>query len=71
MNLEKQIGNKLRKERKKAGYTSAESFAFENEIGRSQYQAYEKGDVKMRVDTLHKILKALNISLEDFFKGIK
>jgi transcriptional regulator with XRE-family HTH domain len=68
--LEKQIGDKLKKLRLKAGFSSAEAFAYQNEFSRTQYQAYEAVKVKMRIDTLHKILEALGIKLEDFFKGI-
>lgn len=68
--LEKQIGDKLKKLRLKAGFTSSEAFAYQNEFSRTQYQAYEAGKVKMRVDTLHKILEALGVKLDEFFKGI-
>lgn len=70
MTIEQKIGAKIKKLRIKAGYTSAENFAYENNISRTQYGAYERGEVKMRVDSLYKILTCFDVSLEEFFKGI-
>ena len=52
----------------KAGYTNYEYFAYENNISRPQYGKYEAG-ANIQLNTLMKILKALNVSLEEFFKG--
>jgi len=54
--------------RKKAGYTNYEYFAYENNFSRPQYGKYEAG-ANIQLNTLMKILKALNVSLEEFFKG--
>jgi transcriptional regulator with XRE-family HTH domain len=64
----KQIGERLKHYRKKAGYTNYEYFAYENNISRPQYGKYEAG-ANIQLNTLIKILKALNVSLEEFFKG--
>ncbi|MFZ4435496.1 MAG: helix-turn-helix domain-containing protein [Flavobacterium psychrophilum] len=66
----KQIGERLRYFRKKAGYTNSEYFAYEHNISRPQYGKYEAG-ANIQLNTLMKILKALNVSLEEFFSGFK
>lgn len=64
----KKIGERLKYYRKKAGYTNYEYFAYENNISRPQYGKYEAG-ANIQLTTLMKLLKALNVSLEEFFKG--
>ena len=64
----KKIGQRLKYYRKKAGYSNYEYFAYENDLSRPQYGKYEAG-ANIQLNTLMKILKALNVSLEDFFKG--
>lgn len=65
------VGKKLKKFREDKGYTSYEQFAFEHNIGRAQYGKYERGSEDMRLSSLFKVLKALNISWEEFFKDLK
>jgi len=60
------LGERLKHLRKEKGYTNYEQFAFDNEIPRAQYGRYEKGQ-DLRFSSLLKILKALDISLKDFF----
>ena len=64
----KKIGERLRYFRKRAGYTNSEYFAYEHNISRPQYGKYEAG-ANIQLNTLMKILKALNVSLEEFFSG--
>ena len=64
------IGEKARELRVKKGYTSYETFAFDNEIPRVQYGRLEKG-VNFRIATLMRILDIHKISLEEFFEGLK
>ncbi|MBK8368158.1 MAG: helix-turn-helix transcriptional regulator [Bacteroidetes bacterium] len=66
--LLKNVGKRLKEYRKKAGYSNYEYFAYENDISRPQYGKYEAG-ANIQLNTLAKILKALGISLEEFFKG--
>ena len=66
----KQIGERLKYFRKKAGYTNYEYFAYENNISRPQYGKYEAG-ANIQLNTLIKILKAMGVSLEEFFKGVE
>jgi transcriptional regulator with XRE-family HTH domain len=65
----KKIGERLKKYRKEAGYTNYEYFAYENNISRPQYGKYEAG-ANIQLNTLIRILNNLNVSLEDFFKGM-
>ena len=60
------LGKRFRQLRKDRGYTNYELFAFDNNIPRAQYGRYEKGE-DLRFSSLLKVLKALNISLEEFF----
>lgn len=64
----KMIGERLRHYRLKAGYTNYEYFAYENGFNRPQYGKYEAG-ANIQMNTLIKILKALDVTLEEFFKG--
>lgn len=64
------IGKRIKELRLKAGYTAADKFAYENEIGRSQYAAWENGQ-DMKISSILKIAKAHQITLNDFFSGIK
>ncbi len=68
--LLKKIGQRLKHYRKKAGYTNYEYFAYENNISRPQYGKYEAG-ANIQLNTLAKILKSLDVSLEEFFKGFE
>ena len=65
------LGERLKEIRREKGYTNYEQFAFDNEIPRAQYGRYEKGH-DLRFSSLLKVLKAMDISLNDFFsKGFK
>lgn len=65
----KRIGERLKYFRKKAGYSNYEYFAYDHNISRPQYGKYEAG-ANIQLNTLIKILKAMNVTLEEFFKGI-
>lgn len=60
------LGNRLRELRIEKGFTNYEQFAYENNIPRAQYGRYERGE-DLRFSSLLKVLKALDISLEEFF----
>jgi len=60
------LGKRLRELRKKQGYSNYEQFAYKNDIPRAQYGRYENGE-DLRFSSLVKVLKALNISLKEFF----
>jgi transcriptional regulator with XRE-family HTH domain len=65
----KKIGERLKKYRKEAGYSNYEYFAYEHNISRPQYGKYEAG-ANIQLNTLIRILKYLNVSMEEFFKGM-
>ena len=64
----KKIGERLKHFRKKAGYSNYEFFAYDHNFSRPQYGKYEAG-ANIQLNTLIKILKALNVTLEEFFQG--
>jgi len=64
----KKIGERLKYFRKKAGYSNYENFAYEHSISRPQYGKYEAG-ANIQLNTLIRILKAMNVTLEEFFTG--
>ena len=65
----KKAGKRLKELRIKAGYKSSELFAYENDFSRAQYAKYEAG-ANITLVTLMKILKAMNVTLREFFKEI-
>jgi transcriptional regulator with XRE-family HTH domain len=62
-----EIGQKLRELRKKKGYSSAETFAYDYDLPRVHYWRIEKGKVNITIKSLHKLLSIHKISLEEFF----
>ena len=60
------LGKRIRELRKEKGFKNYEQFAFTHEINRSQYGRYEQG-ADLRFTSLLKVLKALDISLAEFF----
>ena len=63
------IANRVKELRIQSGYTSYETFAVENGLPRKNYWRIEKGE-NFTINTLIRILKIHNMSLEEFFKGI-
>ncbi len=63
------VALRLKELRKLKGYSNYEHIAFELGMSRSAYWRLETG-VNFEIKTLIKICRLLNISLEDFFKGI-
>lgn len=61
------LGKRIKALRIAKGYTSYETFANENNINRPQYWRYENGQ-DIRFSTLLRILDALDVTLEEFFK---
>ncbi len=60
------LGNRIRDLRLKIGYTNYEYFAYENDFSRAQYGKWEKGRNITYLNLL-KIVKAFNMTLEEFF----
>ncbi len=67
--LQKKIGQKLKRIRKELGYTNGDDFAYDKGINRSQYGKYEAGSQDMRLSSLVKIINSMGLTLEEFFKG--
>lgn len=63
------IANRLKELRKAKGYSNYEHIAFALEMSRSAYWRLETG-ANFELKTLIKICRLLDVSLEDFFKGI-
>ena len=64
----KKIGEKIRELRKDVE-PSYETFAYKNGLNRMSYYNCEKGN-NFQLSTLLKILDGLDITLEEFFKGL-
>ena len=64
------IGKKLTSLRKKKGYTSHETFAFDFDLPRVQYWRLERGKSNFTIKTLHRILSIHNVSVEEFFSSL-
>ena len=62
----KKLGNRIKSLRIAKGYTSYEYFAYEFEIPRAQYGRYEQGK-DLRYSSLIKIIKAFDMTIEEFF----
>jgi transcriptional regulator with XRE-family HTH domain len=65
------LGNRIKALRIKAGFTNYEYFAYKHEIPRAQFGRYERGE-DLRYSSLLKVIKAFNITVEEFFsEGFK
>lgn len=60
------LGRRIRVLRKQAGYSSLEKFANDHDFDRAQYGRYETGH-NMTLQTLHRILTALDVEASQFF----
>ena len=62
----KLLADRIKSLRIKKGYTSYEYFAYDNNLSRSQYGRYEKGE-DLRFSSLIKVISAFKITPEEFF----
>lgn len=60
------LGKRIKQLRIDRGFSSYEYFAYEHNISRAQFGRYEKGE-DLRYSSLLKVVRALDITLEDFF----
>lgn len=65
----KAIAERLKEIRKEKGYSNYEHIAFDLGMSRSAYWRLETG-ANFELKTLIKICGVLDVSLEEFFKGI-
>ncbi len=64
------IAAKLKQLRKELGYKNHDTFAWDNDLSRTNYQRMEAG-CNFTIESLLKILDVHKVSLEEFFKGLK
>lgn len=60
------LGKRIMELRKKAGYTSYETFAFDVDIPTGLYWGYERG-ANLHIKSLYRILKFHKITFTEFF----
>lgn len=63
----KKVSQKLRELRKQKGFSSAASFAWQNDLSRVHYGRMERGH-NFTLDSLLKVLDAHGITFEEFCK---
>ncbi len=61
------LGKRMKELRIKNGYKSFETFAYDNDLPRVLYGNYEKGTGNITYKNLLKVIKALKVSMPDFF----
>lgn len=64
------LGNNMRELRLKAGYTSLEKFALENDISRMLYSKYESGHGNPTCKNMLKLCEAYGSKMEVLMKGL-
>ena len=62
------LGKRIKQFRIDKGYTSQESFAYDNDYTLSYYSRLERGE-DIRFTSLVRVCKALDVTLEEFFNG--
>lgn len=67
--LLQKLSERIKELRKAKGYTNYENFAYDHGIARAQYGKYEKGDNDLRFSSLMRVIEALGVTPEEFFKG--
>lgn len=60
------LGERIKQLRKERGYTSQETFAYDNDYTLSYYSRLERGE-DIRFSSLVRVCKALNVDLKTFF----
>lgn len=68
--ITKEVGMRIKELRTRKGF-SQEKLALEAEIDRTYLAGIENGRRNPTLKSLEKILRTLEISFEDFFKGIQ
>lgn len=63
------LAAKIKQLRRDKGYTSQETFAYDNGYTLSYYSRLERGE-DIRFSSLIKVCEALGVSLEEFFIGM-
>lgn len=63
------LAARIKQLRQDKGYTSQETFAYDNGYTLSYYSRLERGE-DIRFSSLIKVSEALGVTLEEFFKGM-
>lgn len=66
----KKLGARIKALRIKKGYSNHEKFAFEHDIDRVQYGRYERGVADMQYTSLLKVVRAFDMTLDEFFRDL-
>lgn len=69
MDIQKKFGERVREIRHQKGL-SQEALAFDASLDRTYMTSVENGRRNISIKNIEKIIKALGVSFEDFFKGI-
>jgi hypothetical protein len=64
------LGAFIKKKRVENGYTSSELFAYDNEINRTQYFRYEKGE-DLRFSSFLKVVNGLGMTPAEFLSEME
>lgn len=64
------VGSRIKELRKREGI-SQEKLAFKAELDRTYIAGVESGKRNLSIKSLEKILKALGVSFEEFFKNMQ
>lgn len=67
MDINQKLGNTIKKIRTKQGIT-LEKLAFESDFSKGGLSEIERGLREVKISSLEKLCKSLNISLSEFFK---
>ena len=70
MDIKLKIGLRIKELRTKKRLTQ-EELAWEADVNRTYMNHVEKGRKNISVQSLEKIIRALGVSISDFFSGIK
>jgi transcriptional regulator with XRE-family HTH domain len=68
--LTERIGKKFEELRKKKGYSSYESFAFDHNLPRMQYWRIENGKTNITLKSLVRLLAIHKMTVEEFFSTL-
>ena len=68
--LQQRIGKGIRELRESKEIKNYEKFAIQNGFSRSHYWKIEQGEVNLTLKTLSRVLNSLDVTVEEFFKGL-
>ena len=63
----KKLGERIKTLRKEKGYANYEVFSYERNLSRSQVGRYEAGTEDLQFSSLLKVIRALDMTVGEFF----